>query len=88
VSSSFSPSVSVRAPAGLKRVTVSVDGRRVQTTKRSKFKLSVNVRKLKPGRHTLTVVTVDSRNRATTTRRSFFRCAQKAAARPQPQFTG
>ena len=88
VSTSFSPAVSIRAPAGVKKVTVSIDGHPVQTTKKSKFKLSVNVRKLKPGRHTLTVVAVDSRNRATTTRRSFLRCAQKAVVKPQPKFTG
>jgi hypothetical protein len=69
-------------------VTVSIDGHQIQTTKKSKFKLSVNVRKLKPGRHTLTVVAVDSRNRTTTTRRSFLRCAQKAVVKPQPKFTG
>jgi hypothetical protein len=88
VSTSFSPTFSIRAPAGVKKVTVSVDGRRVQTSKKSKFKLAISVRKLKAGRHRITVVAVDARNRTTTQQRSFFRCAQKAAAKPQPKFTG
>jgi hypothetical protein len=87
VSTSFRPTVNIRAPAGVKTITVSVDGRRVKTSKKSKFTLAISVRKLKAGRHRITVVAVDSRNRTTTQQRSFFRCAQKAAAK-QPQFTG
>jgi hypothetical protein len=88
VSTSFSPTISIRAPAGVKNITVSVDGRRVQTSKKSRFTLAISVRKLKAGRHSLSVVAVDSRNRTTTQHRSFFRCAQKAAAKPRPVFTG
>jgi hypothetical protein len=86
VSRDFSPRVSVSAAAGLSTVTVALDGRRVLTTKKSKFRLSVKVRRLTAGGHRLTIVAVDLRNRSTTSQRSFAKCA--ARPKPRPRFTG
>ncbi len=80
---------SITAPAGVKSVTVSLDGKRVAKTTKSRFTVKVNAKKLKAGRHTLTAVAIDNRGQKTTVRKTIARCA---AAKPRrkaaPRFTG
>lgn len=84
----FTVGVRVRDRAGIKTESVSVylDGRLVKRTSRTRFKVKINVRGLRVGRHRLTVVARDrAGNRQTVTRRHFTRRAPKS---PVPHFTG
>ncbi|MCW2922114.1 MAG: hypothetical protein JWL76_1988 [Thermoleophilia bacterium] len=81
----FTTSISTRDRAGIRRVDVFLDGRRLRTTRLTRLALTVRIRGLQIGRHRLTVVAWDrAGNRASTTR-SFARCAVQLAA---PRFTG
>jgi hypothetical protein len=80
---------SITAPAGIKSVTVSLDGKRVARTTKGRFTVTVKTGKLKAGRHTLTAVAIDNRGQKTTVHKTIARCA---AAKPRhqtgPRFTG
>ena len=80
---------SITAPAGVKSVTVSLDGKRLAKTTKSRFTVKVNAKKLGAGRHRLTAVAIDNRGQKTTVRKTIVRCA---AAKPRrhaaPRFTG
>ncbi len=80
----------VTAPNGIDRVTVSLDGRRLRRFTTSRIALTIRVRRLRRGRHTITVVAVDDARR--TTRRSYtFRVCPRRAARQRRRgggFTG
>jgi hypothetical protein len=80
---------SITAPGGVKSVTISLDGKRVTRTTKSRFTITVNAKKLKAGRHTITAVAIDNSAQKTTVRKTIARCA---AAKPRrqtgPRFTG
>jgi hypothetical protein len=66
-------------------VSVSLDGKVIKRSKKSRFTVRVNGQTLRSGRHRIVVVATDRGGRKRTVRRSFTRCA-----RPQivPHFTG
>ncbi len=71
--------------AGIKRVSVYLDGRLVRQTRRTRFSVRIRARSLRAGRHRITVIARDrAENRSRTTRR-FGRCARALAV---PRFTG
>ena len=88
-------SVSVRVRAsdasGVHSTRVTLDGKRIKTRNKTNFTLKINVKKLKPGRHVLRIVTQDGAGNTTSARRTITRCA-KPAAKPRrrvaPRFTG
>jgi Calx-beta domain-containing protein/Big-like domain-containing protein len=79
----------INAAAGIARVRVTLDGKRVVSTTKSRFTVKVNARKLKSGRHRIVAVVTDKAGNRTTVRRSVTVCA---AAKPRrhtgPRFTG
>jgi hypothetical protein len=91
VSKAFSIRLSVGTASSLsvKRVTVKLDGKKIQTTTKKRFKLRVNAKKLKAGRHRLTITAVDTNGGVTTIRRTFSVCKAVAPKRRvAPRFTG
>jgi hypothetical protein len=70
---------------------VTLDGKRLKTKSKTRFTLTINAKKLKPGRHVLRITTTDGAGNTTTARRTITRCA-KPAAKPRrqaaPRFTG
>jgi Calx-beta domain-containing protein/Big-like domain-containing protein len=88
-SSTVNVRFSITAAAGIKSVTVSLDGKRVAKTTKGRFTVSVKTGKLKAGRHTLTAVAIDNRGQKTTVHKTIARCAAaKPKARTGPRFTG
>ena len=89
VERNFTASVRLRDGAGISSVRVYLDGKRVKSTRRTRFSLRIKVRGLSVGSHRITVVARDrAGNRSATTRR-FGRCALAIAApRFAPRFTG
>ncbi|MCA1683878.1 MAG: hypothetical protein LC708_01930, partial [Actinobacteria bacterium] len=81
----FTARVRVRDRAGIKRVDVYLDGRRVRRTKRTRFSLRIRVRGLRVGAHRITVVARDRAGNRSVTRRRFGRCVLGLTA---PRFTG
>jgi hypothetical protein len=77
-------SIHVASTTKLRSVHVTLDGMRVRTTKRKRFSVRINARKLAPGTHVLRVVATDSGGRKTTLRQLFRRCRPPT----QPAFTG
>jgi hypothetical protein len=86
--SNFRTRVRVRAAAGVRSVRVTLDGRRLVTTRRSTFGVRVPARRLRSGLHRLTVVVRDRNGRRARISRTFRRCARPAQQRPAPVFTG
>jgi hypothetical protein len=88
-SSSIAVRFTVRAPGKVKSVTVSLDGKKIKTTTKSRFTLRIKMNKLKPGKHTLRTVATDQAGTKRTSTRTLARCA---AAKPRrqagPRFTG
>jgi len=79
----------INAAAGLKSVTVTLDGKRVARTTKSRFTIAVHTKKLKAGRHTLTAVALDNKGQKTTVRKTIARCAAATPKRKAaPRFTG
>jgi hypothetical protein len=79
----------VTAAAGVRSVRVSLDGKRIKSSTKSRFTVFINARKLKPGRHRLTVTVIDQAGRRRTITRRFARCAQaEPRRRAAPRFTG
>ena len=64
---------------------MSLDGKVIKRSKKTRFTVRLNGAALKSGRHRIVVVATDRGGRTRTVRRSFTRCA-----RPQivPHFTG
>jgi hypothetical protein len=77
---SFRARVRVRDDSRLRRVRVSLDGRRVRTTKRRSFRVRVHAARLRPGRHRLAVVAADVAGNRAGKGVSFRRCR---AGRPR-----
>lgn len=73
----------------VKSVTVTLDGHRIKSTRRSRFVLVVNAKRLKAGRHRLVITATDTAGNRNVLRRTIARCA---AAKPRrhvsPRFTG
>jgi hypothetical protein len=86
--SNFSTRVRVRAASGVRSVRVTLDGRRLVSTRRSSFNVRVPARRLRAGRHRLTVVVRDANGRRARISRTFRRCARPARQAPEPVFTG
>jgi len=94
-SACISHSVSIRVHAsdasGVRSTRVTLDGKRIKTRNKTNFTLKINVKKLKPGRHVLRIVSTDGAGNTTSARRTITRCA-KPAAKPRrrvaPRFTG
>jgi predicted outer membrane repeat protein len=79
----------VAAAAAVKSVTVSLDGRRIKSTKSNSFTLTIRAKGLSAGRHRVTVKAVDSAGQTTTLHRSFAICrAVKPRRHVAPRFTG
>jgi hypothetical protein len=78
--------VSVARGDKLKSVEVTLDGRTIRRTRRSRFNLRLNVRRLRSGRHRLGVTATGSASGSRTATRTFRRCAVRAVVRPR--FTG
>ncbi|HEX6458552.1 MAG TPA: hypothetical protein VF032_06520 [Thermoleophilaceae bacterium] len=75
--------------SSVKSVVVKLDGRRIKSTSKGSFTLSINAKKLKSGRHRLTIRATDSNGHVTTTHKSFSVCkAAKPRRRTAPRFTG
>jgi hypothetical protein len=88
-SHAFTLKFSVAAATTVKRVTVKLDGKKVSTNKKSAFRLKINTKKLKAGRHRLTITAVDSAGHTSTVKRSFSVCKAVAPKKKAaPRFTG
>jgi Tol biopolymer transport system component len=75
--------------SSVKSVVVKLDGKRIKSTSKSSFTLSINGRKLRAGRHRLTITATDSNGKVTRTRKSFSVCkAAKPRRKAAPRFTG
>jgi hypothetical protein len=83
----FTISVRGRDNKGLRSVRVTLDGRRLRSTRKGKFSVLIPAKRLRSGPHSIAVTAVDSSGNRRTTRRSFTRCA-RITARPLPRFTG
>lgn len=77
-------SETITAASGIRRVTVTLDGRRIKTQKSGHLSLTIGTRKLKTGIHTIKIRIVDGTGRKTTRTLHFRLCA----ARRVPTFTG
>ena len=89
VSSSFHIRFHVATTASVKSVVVKLDGRKVKSTSRASFTLTINSKKLSSGRHRLTISATDSAGQTTTTHKSFSVCtAAKPKRKAAPRFTG
>jgi Tol biopolymer transport system component len=77
------------ANSSVKSVVVKLDGRRIKSTKKGSFTLTINGKKLKAGRHRLTITATNAAGQVTTTRKSFSVCkAAKPRRKAAPRFTG
>jgi hypothetical protein len=87
VKASFAARVRVRVAKGtkLRSVRVRVDKKLVKTSKKSSFRVTIPVRGLKAGRHTISVRATDRGRRNRLLKRSFSRCRAPVVA---PRFTG
>ena len=66
-----------------------LDGKRIKSTTSGSFTLRINGKKLKSGRHRLTITATDSAGHVTTTHKSFSVCkAAKPRRKAAPRFTG
>lgn len=75
--------------SAVKSVVVKLDGKKIRTTKRSKFTLTINSKKLKAGRHRLAITATDTNGKVKTLHRTFSVCkAAKPRRHSAPRFTG
>ena len=89
VSSSFHVRFHIATSASVKSVVVKLDGKKIKSTTRSSFTLTINGKKLSSGRHRLTISATDSAGQTTTTHKSFSVCtAAKPKRKAAPRFTG
>jgi Tol biopolymer transport system component len=73
----------------VKRVVVKLDGKRIKSTAKGSFTLTINSRKLKAGRHRLTITATNAAGQTTTSHKSFSVCrAAKPKRKAAPRFTG
>jgi dipeptidyl aminopeptidase/acylaminoacyl peptidase len=89
VAKAFHVRFRIATSSSVKSVVVKLDGRRIKSTKKRSFTLSINSKKLKAGRHRLTITATDTTGKATTTHKSFSVCkAAKPRRKSAPRFTG
>ena len=89
VSKSFHIRFHVATTASVKSVVVKLDGRRIKKTSKGSFTLTINSKRLKAGRHRLTITATDSAGQTTTSHRTFSVCkAAKPRRHAAPRFTG
>jgi hypothetical protein len=89
VSSAFHVRFRIATSSTVKSVVVKLDGKKVKSTAKGSFTLTINAKKLKSGRHRLTITATDSAGRVTTTHKSFSVCkAAKPRRKTAPRFTG
>jgi hypothetical protein len=88
VRGSFNARVRIRASGELRSVRVTLNGRRVMSTKRKSFGVRIPGRTMRSGRYRLRVVATDSLGRKVRITRTFRRCARPAQQREVPTFTG
>jgi hypothetical protein len=89
VSKSFHVRFRIATSASVKSVVVKLDGKRLKSTSKGSFTLTINPKKLKSGRHRLTITATDSTGQVTTSRRTFSVCkAAKPRRHSAPRFTG
>jgi hypothetical protein len=81
----FKAKVNIHSKAGMRRVSVFLDGKLIKQSTSKRFSVWVSVTGLRAGRNTIRVVAVDRRGRRDAASRSFRRCARAA---PSPDFTG
>ncbi len=73
----------------VKSVVVKLDGKRIKSTSKSSFTLRINAKKLKSGRHRLTITATNAAGQKTTTHKTFSVCkAAKPRRKAAPRFTG
>jgi hypothetical protein len=77
-------SETITAAAGIRRVSVTLDGRTIKSQKSAQLRLSIETRKLKIGVHTIKIKVVDNAGRQTTRTLHFRICAPRRV----PSFTG
>jgi Tol biopolymer transport system component len=89
VSKSFHLRFTIATSSAVKSVVVKLDGKRIKSTKRSKFTITVNSKKLGAGRHRLTITATDSAGQVKNIHRTFSVCkAAKPKRKAAPRFTG
>ena len=77
------------ANSTVKKVVVKLDGKRIKSTARGSFTLTINGKKLKAGRHRLTITATNAAGQTKTVIRSFSVCkAAKPRQKAAPRFTG
>ncbi len=81
----FTARVRVADNAGIKRVSVYLDGKLIKRTSRTRFAVRIRVRGIRVGRHRITVVALDRAGNRSVKRRTFGRCR---IALTIPLFTG
>ena len=77
-------SETITAAGGIRRVTVTLDGRTIKSQKSGQLGLTIGTRNLKVGIHTIKIKTVDKSGQQTTRTLHFRICALKRV----PTFTG
>ncbi|HEY1594414.1 MAG TPA: Ig-like domain-containing protein [Thermoleophilaceae bacterium] len=89
VAKTFHVRFRVTTASSVKSVVVKLDGKRIKSTSKGGFTLAINGKKLKSGRHRLTITATDSNGNVTTTHKSFSVCkAAKPRRKAAPRFTG
>jgi len=77
------------ANSTVKKVVVKLDGKRIKSTARGSFTLTINGKKLGAGRHRLTITATNAAGQTKTVIRSFSVCkAAKPRQKAAPRFTG
>jgi hypothetical protein len=74
----------ISAQGGLARVRITLDGRTIKRQKSGKVRLTISVRKLDPGVHTVKIIATDRAGKRTTRTLHFRVCKLKIS----PAFTG
>ena len=70
-------------------MVVKLDGKKIKSTSRGSFTLTINGKKLSAGRHRLTISATDSAGQTTTSHKTFTVCkAAKPRRKAAPRFTG
>jgi Tol biopolymer transport system component len=89
VAKSFHVRFRVGTSSSVKSVVVKLDGKRIKSTSKGSFTLTINGKKLKSGRHRLTITATDANGNVTTSHKSFSVCkAAKPRRQAAPRFTG
>jgi uncharacterized repeat protein (TIGR01451 family) len=86
VRAAFTATFRIRDRSRLRRLVITLDGRRIARTTRKRFTVRIGAASMRSGRHTLRVIAVDRAGNRRVARRSFLRCARQPA--PVPVFTG